>query len=286
MERHDYEAVLGGRVEQALAFLNRHEHERPVEAAWARAFTGQGSTADVMTALAQYQNEDGGIGNGFEPDIAAFHSQAFAARLALQVATSLDVPSDVPVLTRLVAWLEATQDDDGCWRFPDGMMEHPVAPWFQGWTFPNLNPALDLAGLLARTGLGSERLHARCRALYRDLASVDEIETGQFYVALPYAEALPWLPDLPNRDEHLQLMIDRITRDLRDGSFSDPQHAFEYIGPPGGPIANALPADLIQAEIARMLQTQEADGGWPVAYGEHWRPWATATNVITLAMSA
>lgn len=274
------------RLTAAQAFLETHAAERPVEAAIGRTITGDVDHTGVVVALGRYQNADGGFGNGLEPDISAPQSNPFAARVALHAVIETGIPVTDPVVTRLVEWLEGRQGDDGCWRWEPGTLDHPIAPWFAGWEFPALNPALDLAGALARLGLGSERLHRRCRDLYARLASPEEIADGAYYVLLPYAESLPWLPDLVDRDMSLDALADRIGRDITAGAYTTPQEAAEHIGPPDGPIAARLPAGTFDRLRSDLLASQAANGHWPSSFGSHWDPYQTVSGMALLAHDA
>ena len=266
-------------ISRALAFLD--EQGRPVEAAWARYLVGEGPRDAVLDALAPYQNDDGGFGQGLEPDIKAPDSQPFAARLAMQILHAIAAAPDEPVVTRLAGWLTREQDDDGCWRFPPGVYEHEIAPWFAGWTFPSLNPALCLAGWTHRLGIGDERMQQRVRVLADQLSSVEQIERGEFYDLLPYAEYYPWV-DHPRRDELLPALVRRINTVANGGGYDDAGHFFEHVGPPSGAIACGLPPPLIVAQLDRLAAEQEADDGWPTPYDPSWRPWGTASAVATL----
>ena len=274
------------RLTAAQSFLESMSVERPVEAAIGRTITGDGDHSGVVTALARYQNVDGGFGHGLEPDISAPQSNPFAARVALHAVIETGIPVTDPVVNRLVGWLEGRQGDDGCWRWEPGTLDHPIAPWFAGWEFPALNPALDLAGALARLGLGSERLHRRCRDLYARLANPDEIIAGDYYALLPYAESLPWLPDLPDRDASLEALATHIARNLTEGTYATPQEAAEHIGPPDGPIATRLPADTFDRLRADLLASQAADGRWQSSFGSHWDPYQTVSGMAILAHDA
>ena len=177
------------RESRALAYLR--EYGRLVEAAWLASILGEGSRDDLIEALATYQNPDGGFGLALEPDIASPLSQPFAARLALHVISSSNLPTTHPVIQALESWLVTTQDEDGCWRLPSGLSDHPMAPWFAGWTFPSLNPALCLAGAMRQLALGTATTQDRVTHLFAQLASVEEAESGEFYSVLPYAEYVP-----------------------------------------------------------------------------------------------
>lgn len=266
-------------IERGLAFLGREG--RPVDTAWARALAGQGSREAAIDALAAYQNDDGGFGRALEVDIKAPDSQPFATHLAMLVLLSLGVPSDAPMVRRVAAWLEREQGEDGCWRFAPGVYDHELAPWFAGWTFPSLNPALCLAGTATRLGIGSDRLFDRVASLVDRLASVEEIEQGEYYAILPYVGYFPWV-DHPRRPEFLDQLADRVRRSAETGGYADAGHFFGHVGAAGGEIARRLPRALLTAQLTRLGDEQQDDGGWPVPYDPAWRSWATASSIATL----
>src|SRR5256885_13134276 len=109
-----------------------------------------GAREEMLALLGRYQNADGGFGHGLEPDIAAPDSNPFATELALLVCLQADVPPDHPLLTRAVAYLEQTQDDDGGWRFAAGAYHHPPAPWVARGGWPNTNLPCGPAGVCKR----------------------------------------------------------------------------------------------------------------------------------------
>jgi hypothetical protein len=265
--------------QKALNFLETTG--RTVELAWARTLTNDGDLKDVISALTTYQNPDGGFGKHLEIDIHAPDSQPFAARLAMQVMISIGISRTEPIVQKLATWLEREQGEDGCWRFPPGVYQHELAPWFAGWTFPSLNPALDLAGLAKRLGIGSPRLFDRVAVLANHLASIKEIETGAYYEILPYAEYYPWIV-APNQHTYLDLLASRITSMAANGEYEDAGHFFGHVGPAGGEIARRLSPELIAAQLDRLRSEQLEDGGWPSPYSPDWRPWITADAITIL----
>lgn len=266
-------------VDQALAFLETQP--RPVELAWARFTAGRADASEVTAALAGYQNPDGGFGQNLEVDIKAPESQPFASRLAMQVAIDCGVGATDPVIQRLSGWLESQQSEDGCWRFPEAVFNHPIAPWFQGWTFPSLNPALCLAGLAKRLGIRSDRLFSRIESLVSDLASVEQAESGEFYEVLPYAEYFPWIEHL-QREAYLDALARGIQAKVESGKFDDAGHFFTLTGGPQNEIAKRLPSSVIEGQLDRLEGEQADDGGWPSPYDPLWRSWATADALSVL----
>ena len=268
-------------IDRALTFLDREG--RPVDAAWCRVATGNGGDRDAALAeLAAFQNPDGGFGHRLEPDIAAPESNPFAARIALQICRAVDAPPHAPLVRHLLEWLTESQDDDGGWRFVPVISDHALAPWFAGWTWPSLNPSLDLAGYVARLGLDAPDLQRRTLRLFGTLASVQTIEKDGFYNILPFAEYTPWV-EHPDHDAYLAALIRQIAAAAEGGDYEDAGHFFEHVGPPDGPIAGQLSPDLISAQLDRLMAEQQADGGWPTPYDVAWRSWTTACNAATLA---
>jgi hypothetical protein len=160
---------------------------RPVDRArFAMHFDG-GSKHDFLTALGEYQNPDGGFGHALEVDITAPESQPFATELALKYCLDGGIPAGDPLLQRTLAHLEATQQEDGGWRFGPEIYAQAMAPWFKAWTWPNMNPTCTTAGLLRQYGLGSDRLHERVRVLFDQMADVSDVADGEFYSIRPYA---------------------------------------------------------------------------------------------------
>src|ERR1051326_2151310 len=155
------------------------------QALWAYHFGGQ-SQDTMLATLARYQNADGGF-HGLEVDIKAPDSNPFATELALSICLKANTPREHPLLQKAVAYLEQTQEENGNWRFAPGVYEHELAPWFQGWEWPNLNPACTLSGLLKELGLGSATLHARVERLFAQLAQLNDLTGDGFYLVRPYA---------------------------------------------------------------------------------------------------
>jgi hypothetical protein len=265
-------------VQRAGDFL--HASGRDIDIAIYEHIFAGGSRDAVAEALAHYQNEDGGF-HGLEVDIAAPVSNPFATELALSICLQVGLPKDHEVLQKLVSYLEATQDDDGNWRFAPEVYEHPLAPWFQGWEWPSLNPSCTTDGQLRLLGLGSAQLHERVDRLFARLANVQDLAGNEFYGARPYASYL--LPD----GVHQQYDLYRwgvtwwLIRQANNAEI-DGNHFFQYAPTPQSYTARALPADLLNDRLDRFQAEQEEDGGWPTPYDPRWRSWVTIQNLLML----
>jgi hypothetical protein len=236
----------------------------------------------LLAMLGQYQNPDGGFGCGLEVDIKAPESNPFATELALLACAQAGVPGEHPLLARAVSYLEQTQDGDGGWRLSPAIYQHELASWFQAWTWPNLNPACCLAGLLRGLGLGSPNLHARVAGLFDRLARPTDLAGEEYYLVRPYAYY--FLPDWahPQRDLYLSGVLWWLIRQHLAGRHDAAGHFFDYARTPASYTGRCLPADILAAELGRLEAEQAEDGGWPTPYDAGWRGWFTVQNLLVL----
>lgn len=267
-------------VEPALAFLATQQH--PLSEAIVRHSWTNGPAEDVISALALYQNEDGGFGKGLEVDIEAPVSNPFATRLAMQAMLTVPLEASAPLHASLKHWLVEHQDADGDWHFAPEVYQARLAPWFAGWTFPALNPACCVAGYASRLSLATPEMLDRVAALSARLASTDEAASGEFYAMLPYVEYLA-SGEIPNPDVWTDALVKGVLKADADGTYADAQHFFDHAINAGPGLIGQLPANLFAKWADVLLKEPADDGGWLTPYDQGWRPWATATAMVTLA---
>ncbi len=121
---------------------------------------GAGSTQGVIQALSDYQNEDGGFGNGLEPDFFLPESSAMATSIGLRILHDLE-PSETGnlMINKAIGYLLGSYSDDrpGWWAVSKSVNEHPHAPWWQWSSEENMtvidhhwgNPNAELIGYLS-----------------------------------------------------------------------------------------------------------------------------------------
>jgi hypothetical protein len=258
------------------------QHGRKIDQARFALHFNDGSQQDYLDALAEYQNPDGGFGNALEVDIEAPGSQPFAVELALDYCLKAGIPGDHPLVQKAVSYLEQTQDEDGCWRFTKDIYAHPLAPWFQGWTWPNLNPSCTIAGILREYGLGSPLLHQRVAHLFKQWANLGEFTEGEFYAVRAYA--LYFLPEgnFSQREFYLSGLLWWLIRRHISNEIADNGHWFEYIRSPHSYVGSRLPEDILNDRLDRLVAEQLKDGGWPTPYNPQWRSPVTINNLLVL----
>ncbi len=283
----------------ARAYLTRAA--RPLEAARYRYHFEGGSAGDVLAALAQFRNEEGGFGNALEPDLRTPASSALATSVALQIAAEVRAPADHPIVAGAVAYLLASYDAaTRRWRIIPAEAEHSAHAFW--WAADGLdarfgdfwvNPRAELLGYLWRYA-GAERppwLHATTAALLGELAESPAALAGNDLLCAMRLATTPQLP--AGLRQSLQA---RVRADMVQAVETDPGRWGEYVLrplevalAPDSPFADLFP-DAIQANLDYLVETQGVDGAWSPVWS--WAPldaaaWAQAEGewkgVLTLA---
>lgn len=267
-------------VDSALAFLEAQDY--PLGVTIVRYLWRSGPANDIVAALSAFQNTDGGFGKGLEVDIKAPVSNAFAARLAMQVMRLVDLDLSAPMRARLATWLADTQHEDGDWHFPKEVYDAPLAPWFAGWEFPSLNPACCVVGNAIPMQIATDTMRERVARLFAEKASHDDARSGDFYRMLPYIEYVG-IEDVPDRDAWLASLAEGIVTGVETGTYADAQHVFDHALAAGPGLVSRLPEGLLPSQVERLLAEPQDDGGWPTPYDPAWRLWFTTTGMMTLA---
>lgn len=259
-------------------FLVRNGHR--LEAAVVDHVWFEGEAHAVVEALAIYQNEDGGFGNGLERDIGAPQSNPFATWMALIYLRSIPLDASGAMRERVAAWLAENQAEDGDWHFSAATRSGRLAPWFAEWRFPSLNPACCLAAQSFSLGIATPQMLARVHELFTAQASIDAVRQGQFYDVMPYAE-YSLTGSLPA--EYLDAVAETIVAWAREDRFDDAEHFFNLALRNAPELAARIPRSVIDDYVVRALEEQQDDGGWPSPYDAAWRPAATAAVLSGLA---
>ena len=115
-----------------------------------------GTPAAVLSELANYQNQDGGFGNGLEPDIQLPDSSVITTTIALRILREIEATSNDEIVQKAIQYLLAEYDStQSTWPIvPQAVDEYPHAPW---WNFENTadtfgnflaNPRAEVVGYL------------------------------------------------------------------------------------------------------------------------------------------
>jgi hypothetical protein len=272
-----------GRARQFLI-----QKARPVERALFKHRFEGAPVEIVFSALADYQNQDGGFGHGLEPDLRTPSSSALATAIGLRMLAELGCPSGHPLVYKAVDYVLSTFDqEDGVWRVaPSDTNDHPHAPWWHD-EDGSLKKLFDEFRIIPRALIVADLRH------YSSLVPkgwLDEIteETVRYIEDveilgegggsdLEYAVALAEAENLPAH------YAKRLTSHIREAIPSvvvyDPEQWNTYCIKPLGiaPKPDALGADLIkdalQTHLDYKITHQTSQGTWDPtwAWGEDYQ---------------
>ena len=94
--------------EKARTFVM--EQGRELERRLLSYYFDDGTPAAVLSELASYQNQDGGFGNGLEPDIQLPDSSVITTTIALRILREVGATSDDEIVRKAIQYLLAEYD--------------------------------------------------------------------------------------------------------------------------------------------------------------------------------
>ncbi len=129
------------------------EHARPLEQALYKYHFEQGSEEDVIKALKEYQNEDGGFGHGLEPDFINPNSNPIDCWVASKIIDEIGLSRDHDMVLELINYLKQTPNqEDGLYFYTiQTNNDYPHAPWWhydEHRYIQGYNPTASLLGFL------------------------------------------------------------------------------------------------------------------------------------------
>lgn len=114
-----------------------YRNARNVEISWWKYLFENGSQEEVVSALKAYQNEDGGFGNGLEPDCSNPNSTPATTYMAYTRLSSVGCDKKKhPMIQGIMKYMEETEyftEHGWYWSIPSNNT-YPCQPWYE---FPN-----------------------------------------------------------------------------------------------------------------------------------------------------
>jgi hypothetical protein len=229
----------------------------------------------VLDALRAYRNPDGGFGHALEPDVRDPASQPAAVLHALEVLHEVDALDD-PMIDGAADWAARTARADGALPFvlPTAAAA-PHAPWM----------APDPDGSFLTFGVAAVLLRAGRRSAWLDTASAwcwaraerpDELGAYWVKFALGFLDAVP---DDARARAAVEGLRPRVGPDGTipvPGGTDDERLTPLTLSPHPGSRSRALfPDALVAADLDRLEQGQQDDGGWTF----DWLDWSAGQRV-------
>jgi hypothetical protein len=227
----------------------------------------------VLAALRAYRNPDGGFGHALEPDIRAPSSEPSATMHALEVLEEVGARND-PMAAEAAAWVASIAEPDGGVPFslPEAAA-HPHAP------FLTLPPSpggsfftLALAGLLWALGADEPWLQRATDWSWASLEDADDLEAYGVKCAIDFLDRVP--NDARARDA-LERLRPAFRPDgsipVRGGAENERLPALTLSPRPGLRSRALFTEEQIEADLDRLVEEQQRDGGWMFDFGV-WSP--------------
>ncbi|WP_280770335.1 hypothetical protein [Salipaludibacillus daqingensis] len=244
-------------------------HARPLDRKLFDYYFNNASNIAVLNELAHFQNEDGGIGHGIEPDIRMPQSSPIATSVALQYTRNVNTPWRHPFIKSTMKYLEDTYDRFGHWPLilPE-MKTYPHAEWWgsrsdQQTSF-QANPGAEIIGYFHAY---SKVDHHLSLPELDDLVMQDlEGRRGniEFHEVLCYLRLIEELSDHSIKKKCMEHILDVAVKVVT----KDPQDWGGYCAKPlwlaSSPDASLYPKleKYVQLNLDYEIEQQHEDGSW------------------------
>lgn len=264
--------------QKAKQFIYRNA--RPLDFALWKFHFENGSQNDVLSALAAYQNADGGFAYAIEPDCWNVNSNPIGAWAAIGKLNGIGFcDSSHPIIVGILKYLDSGKDfSDGKWfNVVKSNNDYPHAVWWkceQGDGNPDDNPTVSLAGFALKYadkngGLYQNALDIIQSSVKRFIKNpVTEMHTLRCYTEL-YAYCKSAQPDIVDIKAFRTALYGAIQRTI---CFNVAQWATEYVCKPSAFFdASRLLFDIVdrslcEQEAELIISSQQADGSFPITW--------------------
>lgn len=281
-------------LEKAKVFIYRNA--RPLDLARWQYHFENGSKEAVLTALAYYQNEDGGFAHALEPDAWNPNSSPIQTWAATEILHEIDfTDSSHPLIIGILTYLESGQDfADSLWyNTIASNNDYPHAPWWHasnGSThYDSYNPSACLAGFIVRHAAEQSSLYRLGERIvmnaYEYLLSPEwqiEMHLISCYIRmLDYCqEAGTSAIDTAVLEERLRQAVSAsITKDTSAWGVSYITKPSQFFNPKRS-VFYEDNKEIADYEADFIVRTQLDDGSWdiPWSWGDYPDAWAISKN--------
>jgi hypothetical protein len=262
--------LSGEQFEGSKRFI--FEHGRLLERKLFEYCFEDGTQAGCLRALRAYQNEDGGFGNGLEPDLLCPDSSAIGAETALYTLEMLGLWSG-EMVERLARWVIANQTEEGTIPHPPkGLFDYPFQPW---WLNPDDDRVLAIAALLKSWGVEHDSFFDRARGYY----STTALPAVDNFYGYPQFAYLTTCAETAEDRARLATMIERLPALLEARADHYPLFGRHWFY-----AADYVDREFLAEEARRFAAGLQEDGGLITPYPDlpWWRPIWTLDGLIQL----
>jgi hypothetical protein len=282
----------------AISFMA--SHARSLDRRRLELLLDEGDPDPVLAALDGYRNSDGGYGWGLEPDLRASESQIGGAYHAFEAFADV-APATSPRALELCDWLASVALPDG--GLPFGLpVSDPTgsAPfWAQAdATVSSLQLSAFVTGTAQRVATRDPAVAAHpwlARATDYCLAAIDALGAAPFAIEL--AAAVQFLDAVHGVRPEAAALLERLGRHIpadglvpvTQGAEGETMRALDFAPYPDRPARALFSQEAIDADLRRLADGQQDDGGWRVDFRNYspaaeleWRGYMTVRAVAIL----
>ncbi|HEV2779394.1 MAG TPA: hypothetical protein VGX25_08325 [Actinophytocola sp.] len=261
---------------------------------------GETDASAVLDAVDGYRNPDGGYGWGLEPDLRAPESQPGGALHAFEVFEDV-APVTTPRAVELCDWLAGITLPDGGLPFALSVADPAGCAPFWAQADPSrsaLQSTAFAAGAALRVAAHDPAVAAHPwlkTATRYCMDAIAALTTAPFAIELCFAvgfldAAHDTHPEAAELLGHLGRFIPDDGLVHVDGGADDEyMRPLDFAPTPDRPARMLFSREVIDAELRRLADQQQEDGGWHVDFGSYspaaaleWRGYATVRAVSIL----
>jgi len=282
-----------------------YRNARPIDLARWQYHFENGLKEAVLTALAAYQNEDGGFGHALEPDAWNPNSTPIQTWTATEILCEIDfTDSKHSVIKGILSYLEKSKDFNGhFWHNTvKSNNDYPHAPWWEANSVSeetsesvtanqnNYNPTACLAGFSIRFADKSSSLYALACQITKEAFEayigkdlLDDMHTAACYVRLwQYCKEVEGFDiiDIFALKEKLMMQVKHSithnTTEWETGYICKPSQFFNS----KDSIFYTDNMNIAEYECEHIIKTQLEDGSWNIPWGwaDYPEEWTISKN--------
>lgn len=234
----------------------------------------------ALAAVEAYRNPDGGYGWGLEPDLRSTESQPGGALHAFEVFEDI-APATSPRAVELCEWLASVSLADG--GLPFALPVTDAAGCAPFWA--HADPAVSSLQITAFVTATAHRVAAHAPAIPEHpwltqatqycLAAIQAM--GDAPHALQLTAALQFLDAAHDTHPEAAALLDRLGKlipaggllHVGGGTDEEMMRPLDFAPAPDRPVRSLFTPEAISAELQRLIEQQQDDGGWPVDFSSY-----------------
>lgn len=274
-----------------------YRNARPLDIARWQYHFEDGSKEAVLTALAAYQNEDGGFGHALEPDAWTPNSTPIQTWTATEILREIDFTDNIhPIIQGILRYLESGQEFEGHFWYCTVLSNNdfPHAPWWHtesdSTCHNDYNPTACLSGFIIRFADNKSELYQiGCRIAKEAYKSyIEQDLLNDMHTAACYVRLVQYCEEAGVNDvfditalkgklrKQVKHSITQNTADWETGYICKPSQFFNS----RDSIFYQDNRDIAEYECEYIIKSQQEDGSWNIQWGwaDYPEEWAVSKN--------